>query len=119
MTDQPQNLRGLKAAVGIMGVLIVVGTAVVIGTIIHRLYARSSTPPPQAAPLSTPAAPAVLPGTLPPAGLLPAEHISGIAAAGADVAVWVSGPGGDRLLLLNPANGQVRVGLQSAPRQQK
>ena len=42
MQDQPrQDLRGLKALVGIMGVLIVLGTALVIGVVIHRLYARN------------------------------------------------------------------------------
>ena len=99
-----------------MGVLIIIGTAVVIGTIIHRLYARNSATPPSAvAPLSAPVAPMV---PMVPAGvaasLAPGEHIAGIAGAGADVAVWVSGPGGDRLLLLNPASGQVSVGLRSA-----
>jgi hypothetical protein len=46
--------------------------------------------------------------------LAPGEHIAGIAGAGPDVAVWVSGPGGDRLLLFNPASGQITVGLRSA-----
>src|SRR5579871_2931270 len=101
MQDQPQDLRGLKAAVGGMGVLIIIGTIVVVGTIIHRLYARESAPPPMAAPLSVPAAP-----TAAMAQLQPGEHISGIAGAGAAVAVWVSGPAGDRLLLLDPASGQ-------------
>jgi hypothetical protein len=115
MTDQPQNLRSLKATVGIMGVLIVIGTTVVVGTIIHRLYARVSAPPPMvAAPLAAPAAEAGVAAQLPPG-----EHIAGIAAAGADVAVWVSGPSGGRLLLLNPASGQISVGLQEAPATQK
>jgi len=117
MTDQPQNLRGLKAAVGIMGVLIVVGTTVVVGTIIHRLYARDSAPPPTVAPLALPAVPVAPQGVA--AQLLPGEHIAGIAAAGADVAVWVTGPSGGRLLLLNPASGQISVGLQEAPATQK
>ena len=42
MQDQPrQDLRALKALVGVMGVLIVLGTALVIGVVIHRLYARN------------------------------------------------------------------------------
>jgi hypothetical protein len=114
MTDQPQNLRGLKAAVGIMGVLIVIGTTVVVGTIIHRLYARISPPPPMAAPLAVPAAPG-LPMASAAASLLPGEHIAGIAAAGADVAIWVAGPQGERVLLLDPVSGQMRLALQSAP----
>ena len=109
--DQPQDLRGLKAAVGGMAVLIVIGTAVVVGTIIHRLYARETAPPSMvAAPLAGPMAPVAATA----AALQPGEHIAGIAAAGADVAVWVSGPAGARLLLLDPASGQVRVGLTEA-----
>ena len=113
----------MKAAVGGMGVLIVVGTAVVVGTIIHRLYARDSAPPPIAQPLAAevPAhgftsiynAPGGVDGAK-PAMLAPGEHISGIAAAGAYVAIWVSGPTGARVLLLDPASGQVRVGLTEA-----
>ncbi|MGP8025555.1 MAG: hypothetical protein ACLPJJ_02390 [Acidocella sp.] len=114
MQGQPQNLRGLKALVGIMGVLIVIGTTVVIGTVIHRLYARFTAPPMPVAPLAAPMAPVA--GNVPvAAALAPGEHIAGIAGAGPDVAVWVSGPKGDRVLLLDPASGMVRVGLQSAP----
>jgi hypothetical protein len=107
MQDQPQgDLRGLKALVGILGVLIVIGTAVVIGTVIHRLYARNDAPS-MASPLAAPAAPA-LPAGLVPAVLAPGEHIAGIAGAGGRIAVWVSGPQGDRLLLVDPASGQSR-----------
>jgi hypothetical protein len=110
MRDQPQSdLRGLKALVGILGVLIVVGTAVVIGTVIHRLYARNDAPS-MAQPLATPAAPA-LPAGLASTILPPGEHIAGIAAAGGRIAVWVSGPQGDRLLLVDPLSGQSRVVL--------
>jgi Family of unknown function (DUF6476) len=109
MRDQPQgDLRGLKALVGILGVLIVIGTAVVIGTVIHRLYARNDAP--SMAPLAVPAAPA-LPAGLTPAMLAPGEHIAGIAAASGRIAVWVSGPQGDRLLLIDPVSGRSRVVL--------
>jgi len=123
MTDQPQNLRGLKAAVGGMGLLIVIGTTVVVGTIIHRLYARESAPPPMVAALGVPAAPVVAStaGASPPADgvALPAgSHISGIASAGADVAVWVTGPAGDQLWLVNPQTGARYVAL-AAPASQK
>ncbi len=119
MTDQPQNLRGLKAAVGGMGVLIVIGTTVVVGTIIHRLYARVSAPPPIAAPLAAPAAPAGATAASPVTASLPAgSHIAGIAAAGPDVAVWVSAPGGDQLWLVNPQTGARYVAL-AAPAPQK
>ena len=110
MRDQPQgDLRGLKALVGILGVLIVVGTAVVIGTVIHRLYARNDAPS-MASPLAAPAAPA-LPAGLTPTVLGPSEHIAGIAAAGGRIAAWVSGPQGDRLLLIDPASGRSSVVL--------
>lgn len=119
MQGQPQNLRGLKALVGGMGVLIVIGTTVVVGTVIHRLYARLAAPPMPAASLAAPMVPVA--GNVPvaavqaAAALAPGEHISGIASAGPDVAVWVNGPKGERVLLLNPVSGAVRVGLQSAP----
>ena len=100
-----------------MAVLIVMGTTVVVGTIIHRLYARESAPPPMLAPLTVPQAP-MAPSPAVVAQLQLGEHIAGIAGAGADVAVWVSGSGGDRLLLLNPASGQWRVVLQGVPARQ-
>ena len=110
MRDQPQdNLRGLKALVGILGVLIVVGTALVIGMVIHRLYARSDAP--SMAPLAAPA------GCRPVRRrvLAPGEHIAGIAAAGGRIAVWVRGPQGDRLLLIDPASGRGSVILRARP----
>ncbi len=86
-------MRGLKALVGILGVLIVLGTALVIGVVIQRIYAR-----PAAASISAPA----------PGGklVLPAgSHVAGIAAAGGELAVWVSGPEGDQIWLLDPRTG--------------
>ena len=103
-TTQPkQDLRALKALVGIMGVLIILGTALVIGVVINRLYAR------KAAPSISVSAPVAASATL-----APGEHIAGIAAAGPDLAIWVSGPGGDRLLLLDPASGALRTALGPA-----
>lgn len=110
MTGQPQDLRGLKAAVAIMSVLIVIGTTIVVGTIIHRLYAKYAAPANPTAEMLAPVAGA--PATT--ASLLPGDHIQTIAAAGPDVAVWVNGPTGERILLIDPASGTVRVGLQSA-----
>ncbi len=104
-----------------MGVLIIIGSTVVVGTIIHRLYARFSAPSTAPAAAAVPA-PGSVPATLPPsalpsaamaAQLAPGEHISGIASAGAELAVWISGPKGDRLLLLNPVTGQARAVLSS------
>jgi hypothetical protein len=48
------------------------------------------------------------------AALAPGEHIAGVATAGAAVAVWVNGPSGDRLLLVDPVSGQARVALQGS-----
>ncbi len=106
----------MKAAVGVMGVLIIIGTTVVVGTIIHRIYVKFSAPSTPVAMASVPAplgsVPAAMPaGTL--AQLAPGEHIAGIASAGAALAVWVNGPNGDRLLLLNPVTGQARAVLSS------
>jgi hypothetical protein len=94
-----QDLRGLKALVAFLGVLIVLGTALVIGVVIHRIYAGAATPSMTTA------------GEVPPVALAAGEHVAGIAAAGGDVAVWVNGPGGDRVLLVNPATGAVTVAL--------
>lgn len=94
-----------------MGVLIIIGTAVVIGTIIHRIYARNSVPAPMAAPLAAPLAPATPPSGQ-PMQLRPGEQIAGISQAGADLAILVTGPAGDRLLLLNPATGRISIILE-------
>jgi hypothetical protein len=97
------DLRMLKALVGVMGVLIVLGTAVVAGTIVHRVYANAQRPSMASAVVSPPAglAPPVAEPVVLPAG----AHISGIAAAGSDVAVWITAPAGDQLWLLNPQTG--------------
>ncbi|HQT63685.1 MAG: hypothetical protein B7Z75_08165 [Acidocella sp. 20-57-95] len=115
MSGQAQkhdNLRGLKALVTVLGVLIVLGTAFVIGTVIKRFYAK-----PVAASMTMPVS-AVIPGesqvVLPPGALAPGDHIAGIAGAGGVFAVWVSGAGGDRLLLLNPQTGAVSTALGPA-----
>jgi hypothetical protein len=90
----------LKALVAGMGVLIVLGTALVIGVVIHRLYARNS-------------APSMTAATLPPATgvlALPAgAHITALAAAGGTFAVSVSGPSGEQLWLIDPETGGRRL----------
>jgi streptogramin lyase len=88
-------LRGLKALVAVLGVLIVLGTATVIGVVITRIYASPAAPS-----MSAGAGPAVL-----PAG----SRIMGVAAAGGVFAVWVSGTGGDRVYLVDPRTGGVRL----------
>jgi hypothetical protein len=104
ITEPPRDLRALKALVGFMGVLIVLGTALVIGVIIHRIYASAP------APSITGNAPAAMTPAVLPAG----AHIAGIAAAGDDVAIWTTGAAGDRLLLLNPRTGQLSLALRGA-----
>ncbi len=105
--DQPRSLWGLKALVGILGVLIVLGTALVIGVVIQRIYARPAAPSMSAAAWTPPPAdPLVL-----PAG----SRVSGIAAAGDDLAVWVSGPAGDQIWLVDPRTG-ARFVTMTAPK---
>lgn len=117
MTNQPQSLRGLKALVGIMAVLIVIGTTVVVGTVIHRLYARFTSPPtPVSADVaaSQPPPPAIADlyaGK--PVELGAGQHITQIASAGAYIAVLVTTPDGEKLLLVDPASGAVRPLLVS------
>lgn len=103
------DLRGLKLLVGFLGVLIVLGTAVVVGVVIKRIYAK-----PEAASISSPVIPGVTAAAVPAAVLAPGEHIAGIAGAGGVFAVWVSGPQGERLLLLNPQTGAVGTVLAGA-----
>jgi hypothetical protein len=83
-------MRALKAAVIIMGVLIVAGTVVVAVTIANRLGTR-------------PAPPAIS-GLGEPAG----SRILGIAATGDRLAVHVTGGGvEDRVVLVDPATHRV------------
>lgn len=106
LPGRAQDLRGLKLLVGGLGALVVLGTALVIGVIIHRLYAK---PPAPSMPAPVPGAPATLP-TL--TNRLPAgDSIKSIAAAGASLAIWVTGPDGDQILLLNPATGQLSLAV--------
>ncbi len=101
-TQPPKrDLRALKTLVGVMAALIVLGTAVVIGTVIHRLYASPAAPS-----IITPA-----PASVQPLRLGAGEHIASITTAGSSIAVWVNGPAGDRLLILNPATGTGVVAL--------
>ena len=94
------SLRGLKALVAGLGLLVILGTALVISVVIHRLYAKPSAPS-----MPVPAFPALT-------NRLPAgDTIKSIAGAGADLAIWVSGPDGDQILLLNPATGQLTVAV--------
>lgn len=116
MADQPQNLRGLKALVGGMAVLIIIGTTVVVGTVIHRLYARFNAPPtPPSGLVAAPSLPASAPPSLAftSTKLAPGEHIAAISGVGTEVAVLVTSPQGEKLLILNPASGVVQTVLST------
>lgn len=85
-------MRALKAAVVIMGVMIVVGTILLAAVIANRLASR-------------PAGPEAIEASL---GQPPGTRIVGIAGAGERVAVHVTGGGlPDRILLLETARGRV------------
>jgi hypothetical protein len=100
MTEpQPQpDLRTLKTLVAGLGVLIVLATAVVIGVIIHRIYAVS--PPPSNLP-----APSVA------SALPPGTQIMGIAPAGAKLAIWTTGPDGGHVYIYDAATGTLSQAL--------
>ncbi len=94
----------MKALVIFMGVLIILGTALVIGVVVHRLTAgggAASVPVGVAVPAA--------------AALAPGERVNAIVAAGSGLGVWVSGPAGDRVLLVDPASGRVSEALRSVP----
>ncbi len=65
--------------------------------VIQRIYAK-----PAAASMSEPV-PGVASGA--PLVLPVGAHVSGIAAAGEDLAVWVTGPAGDQIWLVDPRTG--------------
>jgi len=101
----------LKALVGGLGLLVVLGTALVIGVIIKRIYANPAVP-------STASAMPVQ-GSIPPLTdtlELPAgAKIVGIAAADGVFAVAVSSPKGEQVWIMNPQTG-ARFVTMSAPK---
>jgi hypothetical protein len=87
-----RNMRLLMAVTIVMGVLILLGTTVVIVTIAHRIAApRARSGDMISLHLAEPA------GT----------RISGIAGAGDRLAVALQGGGTDRILLIDPDSGAV------------
>ena len=98
----PGALRALKVAVLVMGVVIVVGTGVLVVAIVQRVtHARFGAVPA-----------AQVPGVTVPTGRLPASvvldeppgtRIVGVAADGQGLAVTLSGGGPDRVVLLDRA----------------
>ncbi len=99
-------MRGLKTLVAGLGVLVVLGTATVIGVVIKRIYAD-----PQPASTAAAAVPARLDNVVAlPAG----TKITGLAAAGGRFAVAVSGPAGDQVWIVDPATGARYVTISAA-----
>ncbi len=107
-------MRGLKALVAGLGLLVVLGTALVIGVVIKRIYA-SPAPPSTAHALPMPGDGASLATVSAPVPLPAGSKITGIAASGGVFAVTVSGPMGDQVWLVNPHTG-ARVLALSAPK---
>ena len=79
----------------VMGVLIIAGTVGLIAVIVQRMSS--------AAPGAMSTAQRIEGGLGQPAG----THIRGLAGAGDRVAIWVEGPQGERVLLLDPRSGRV------------
>ena len=94
------GMKAVKLAVLVMGVLILLGTAVIIGTVIRRATSG--------APAATAAATAAATGGAPFVALLdePAgTAIGGIVPVRDLLAVHLRGGGPDRVLLIDPATG--------------
>jgi len=102
--SQSGSLRGLKALVAVLGVLVVLGTAVVAGVVIKRFFAPAAALPDMAAAPARQAGAATLP---------PGSRILGLAGAGDTFAIWTSGPAGAQVYLLDPATGALRLAVQA------
>ena len=89
------HIRGLMAAVIVMGVLIVLGVATLAVTIVRRLSAPASQ-------------------SLQPLNEPPGTRLQSIAAAGDRLAVLLTGGGPDRVILLDPRTGQITGRLSLA-----
>lgn len=95
-----------------MAVLIIIGTTVVVGTVIYRLYARFTAQPTPSTQATVPSASSTPATFLPPGNpirLGTGQHIAQIASAGTDIVILVTTHNGEELLLLNPASGTVRT----------
>lgn len=84
-------MAALKAAVVIMGIMIVAGFAVLVGTLVTRMGGHGGPAAPVAATLDEPA------GT----------RIAGVSASAEHLAVSLQGAGPDRVVVLDLRNGRV------------
>ncbi len=92
-------MRALKAAVIVMGVLIVAGVVTIVVTIVRRATSGSAQT----------SAPGVIPG-MPQQAILAepdGTRIAGVSAAGDRLAVHLQGGGPDRVLVLDARTGTV------------
>ncbi|MFT8586916.1 hypothetical protein [Acetobacter papayae] len=113
--------RALMVAVVGMGVLIVVGTALLIGVILHRMNGGGHKAPAGVPLVEATPAPAVVTAPTGPGApvvhlpLEPGERLQDLTRVQDGlVALQVSGPHGDRVLLWQVGTGQVRPGLDTA-----
>lgn len=104
------NLRGLKALVIGLGLLVVLGTALVIGVVVKRFMESTApnTPIPTAthalAPTPRGASAPIFHTTL-PAGA--GARIGGVAPADGSIAIWVRDAAGGKIILINPHTGTI------------
>jgi hypothetical protein len=108
-------MKALKSIVIGMGVLILIGVAIIGITLYNRAQTPGGLSGTRPAPAATRPADRVTAGSL---GLPAGSHVKGIAGAGGRVVVHVELPGGaEQLLLLDPASGQVvgRLGVTETP----
>lgn len=122
-TSEYRTPRALLGAVIGMGVLIVVGTAFLIGVILHRMNGGGHQAPAGVPLVEAPSVPAstMVPGSVGlgvPVVHLPLgadEHLLGMTRVQDGlVALHVSGPHGERVLLWQVGAGRVRPGLDTA-----
>jgi len=85
------SVRALKVLVIVMGVLIVVGTVALVWVVVQRIGRVAESPVPREVSLQLPQG----------------SRIAGIAGNDHGLAIWVTGPQGDRVLLLDQRSGRV------------
>jgi len=85
------SVRALKVLVIVMGVLIVVGTVALVWVVVQRIGRVAESPVPREVALQLPQG----------------SRIAGIAGSDQELAIWVTGPQGDRVLLLDQRSGRV------------
>jgi hypothetical protein len=101
-------MRALKAATVVMGVLILVGTAVLIAAMVKRATAPV---PMRSTAGFVPSATSIGATLREPAG----SQITGLAASGDVLAVSIHGGGPDRVVLIDPRTGEVTGRITLAP----